>query len=209
MAGERTGPSTPTIVLIAVLATPVVLILIFWMIGSGGSDTAAAKADLPNLVGKGLEWAKDKADTSGFGDVETHDALGRDRRWSDDKDWVVCFQTPAAGSADKDAKVELGAVKIDEKCPSSDQALYKVATTEMPDLKNRTAYMAGQILGEKASVRFIDKEDGDDVDGNLGDWRVCSQEPRRARSSTACRSAPWSFPTRNAAERRTARGPRD
>lgn len=96
MAGDRTGPSTPTIVLIAVLATPVVLILIFWLIGTGGGDSAAAKSNLPNLVGKGLEWAKDKADTSGFGDVETHDALGRDRRWSDDKDWVVCFQTPSA-----------------------------------------------------------------------------------------------------------------
>ncbi len=177
MAGERTGPSTPTIVLIAVLATPVVLILIFWMIGSGG-DTAAAKAELPNLVGKGLEWAKDKADQSGFGDVESHDALGRDRRWSDDKEWVVCFQTPAAGAHGDDVKVELGAVQIDEKCPASDQALYKVATTEMPDLKNRTAYMAREILGDKASIRFIDREDGDEVDGNLGDYRVCSQEPK-------------------------------
>ena len=177
MAGERTGPSTPTIVLIAVLATPVVLILIFWLIGSGG-DTAAAKSNLPNLVGKGLEWAKDKADTSGFDDVETHDALGRDRRWSDDKDWVVCFQTPAPGSQEENVKVELGAVQIDENCPSTDQALYKAATTQMPDLKNRTAYMAGEILGDNASVRFIDTEDGDEVDGNLGDWRVCSQEPR-------------------------------
>ncbi|GLY14096.1 hypothetical protein LWF15_34390 [Kineosporia rhizophila] len=178
MAGERTGPSTPTIVLIAVLATPVVLILIFWLIGSGGGDTAAAKAELPNLVGKGLEWAKDKADASGFDDVETHDALGRDRRWSDDKDWVVCFQTPGAGSQDPEKPVELGAVQIDEKCPSSDQALYKKATTEMPDLKNRTAYMASEILGDNASVRFIDREDGDEVDGNLGDYRVCSQEPK-------------------------------
>ena len=178
MAGERTGPSTPTIVLIAVLATPVVLILIFWLIGSGGGDTAAAKAELPNLVGKGLEWAKDKADASGFEEGETHDALGGDRRWSDDKDWLVCFQTPAAASADPEKKVELGAVQIDEKCPSSDQALYQPASTEMPDLKNRTAYMAGEILGENASVRFINREDGDEVDGNLGDYRVCSQEPK-------------------------------
>ncbi|GAB3264800.1 hypothetical protein [Kineosporia babensis] len=178
MAGERSGPSTPTIVLIAVLATPVVLILIFWLIGSGGDSASANTKPLPNLVGKGLEWAKDKADQSGFGDVESHDALGRDRRWSDDKEWVVCFQTPAAGNADADKKVELGAVQIDEKCPASDQALYRQATTEMPDLKNRTAYMAGEILGEKASVRFIDREDGDDVNGNLGDYRVCSQEPK-------------------------------
>lgn len=178
MAGDRTGPSTPTIVLIAVLATPVVLILIFWLIGSGGGDTAAAKSDLPPLVGKGLEWAKDRADKAGFDDVETHDALGRDRRWSDDKEWVVCFQTPAAGAVEENVKVEIGAVQIDEKCPSSDQALFKPASAEMPDLKNRTAYMAREILGDKASIRFIDREDGDDVDGNLGDWRVCSQEPR-------------------------------
>ncbi len=48
----------------------------------------------------------------------------------------------------------------------------------MPDLKNRTAYMASEILGDNASVRFIDREDGDEVDGNLGDYRVCSQEPK-------------------------------
>lgn len=165
-------------VLIAVLATPVVLILIFWLIGSSGGDSASAQSTLPNLVGKGLEWAKNEADDAGFGNVETHDALGRDRRWSDDKEWVVCFQTPEAGSQDEDADVELGVVKIDETCPSSDQAVYKQATTEMPNLKNRTAYMASQILGENASVRFIAREDGDEVDGNLGDWRVCSQEPK-------------------------------
>lgn len=179
MAGERTGPSTPTIVLIAVLATPVVLILIFWLIGSGGGDHAAAKTTpLPNLVGKGLEWAKDKAKDSDFDHVETHDALGRDRHWSDDKDWVVCFQTPDPGTpSGKKVKVALAAVKLDEKCPRNDQATYKVASTEMPDLKNRTGYMASKILGDKASVRYI-APDGDDVNGNLGDWRVCSQQPK-------------------------------
>jgi beta-lactam-binding protein with PASTA domain len=177
MAGERTGPSTPTIVLIAVLATPVVLILIFWLIGSGGGDNAQAKTiPMPNLVGKGLEWAKDKAKTNGH--VETHDALGRDRHWSDDKDWVVCFQDPAAGTkTDKKTKIQLAAVKLDEKCPGADQALYKRASTEMPNLKNRTGYMASKILGDKASVLYI-APDGDEVNGNLGDWRVCSQQPK-------------------------------
>ncbi len=180
MAGERTGPSTPTIVLIAVLATPVVLILIFWLIGSGGGDHAAAKTNpLPNLVGKGLEWAKDKAKNSDFDNVETHDALGRDRHWSDDKDWVVCFQTPRAGTqSGKKEKVQLGAVKLDENCPRTDQALFKPASAEMPDLRNRTGYMAGKILGDKASVRYIAKDDGDEVNGNLGDFRVCSQQPK-------------------------------
>ncbi len=117
MAGERTGPSTPTIVLIAVLATPVVLILIFWLIGSGGGDTAAAKAELPNLVGKGLEWAKDKADASGFDDVETHDALGRDRRWSDDKDWVVCFQTPGAARRTRRSRSSSGPSRSTRSAP--------------------------------------------------------------------------------------------
>ena len=73
--------------------------------------------------------------------------------------------------------MKLGVVKIEERCPRQDQGIYQPAGTTMPDLTNRTAFMAGKILGPNASVRYLDREDGDDVTHGLGDWRVCSQSP--------------------------------
>ena len=172
---KSTGPSTATIILIAVLATPVVLIVIFWLIGSGSAD---AKSNLPDLRSKGLQWATSESKNAGFGDIETHDALGRDRRWRDDKEWMVCFQDPAAGSHPEGTVVRLGVVKTEERCPSSDQGRYDRATTQMPNLVNRTAYMTTQILGPNASIRFLKKDDGDEITHGLGDWRVCGQTPK-------------------------------
>ncbi|HST82540.1 MAG TPA: hypothetical protein VLL08_12465 [Kineosporiaceae bacterium] len=171
---KSTGPSTGTIILIAVLATPVVLVVIFWLIGSGSAD---AKSNLPDLHSKGLQWAMSESKNAGFGEIETHDALGRDRRWRDDKEWMVCFQDPAAGSHPEGTVVRLGVVKTEERCPSSDQGRYDRATTQMPNLVNRTAYMTTQILGPNASIRFL-KKDGDEVTHGLGDWRVCGQTPK-------------------------------
>jgi beta-lactam-binding protein with PASTA domain len=171
---KSTGPSTATIILIAVLATPVVLVVIFWLIGSGSAD---AKSSLPNLQSKGLQWATAEAKSAGFGDIETHDALGRDRRWRDDKDWQVCFQDPRPGTRPQGTIVRLGVVKTEEKCPTTDQGRYDPAGKTMPDLRNRTAYMTRQILGENASIRFLKRSDGDEVSHGLGDWRVCGQTP--------------------------------
>jgi hypothetical protein len=172
---KSAGPSTGTVILIAVLATPVVLVVIFWLIGSGSAD---AQSSLPDLRSKGLQWAMSESKNSGFEDIETHDALGRDRRWRDDKDWMVCFQEPAAGSHPEGTKVRLGVVKTEERCPSSDQGRYDRATKTMPDLVNRTAYMTTQILGPNASVRFLKRADGEEVTHGLGDWRVCGQTPK-------------------------------
>src|SRR5689334_2831769 len=139
---KSTGPSTATIILIAVLATPVVLVVIFWLIGSGSAD---ANSNLPELRSKGLQWASKEAKSAGFGDIETHDALGRDRRWRDDKDWMVCFQVPPAGSHPQGTVVQLGVVKTEERCPSADQGRYDKAVQVMPNLSNRTAYMTTKI----------------------------------------------------------------
>jgi hypothetical protein len=174
MADTKSGPSTATIILIAALATPVVVILIFWLLGSGNAD---AHANLPDVRGKGLKWAKAQTQDAGFGTIESHDALGRNRRWHDDKDWLVCFETPAAGNELAKKTITFGVVKIDERCPTTDQALYVAAVTVMPDLTNRTAYVAQKILGDNASLRFINKANGDQVGGGLGDWRVCGQAP--------------------------------
>jgi hypothetical protein len=172
---KSTGPSTATIILIAVIATPVVLVLIFWLMGS---DTADARSSLPDVRGKGLQWAHAQTKDAGFGSIETHDALGRDRRWRDDKDWMVCFQVPAPGSYPDGTKVELGVVKTEERCPTSDQARFDVAGRTMPDLVNRTAFMTRKILGPNASLRFLNRSNGDEVSHGLGDWRVCGQTPK-------------------------------
>jgi hypothetical protein len=171
---KSTGPSTATIILIAVLATPVVLVVIFWLIGSGSAD---AQSNLPDIRSKGLQWGMTEAKNAGFDDIETHDALGRDRRWRDDKDWMVCFQDPAPGSHPQRTLVKLGVVKTEERCPTTDQGRYDPAGPTMPDLTNRTAYMTTQILGENASIRFLKRSDGDEVTNGLGDWRVCGQTP--------------------------------
>jgi hypothetical protein len=172
---KSTGPSTATIILIAVLATPVVLVVIFWLIGSGSAD---ATSTLPDVRNKGLQWAANEAEKSGFGEIETHDALGRDRRWRDDKEWMVCFQAPGAGVHPQGTVVRLGVVKTEERCPSADQGRYNKAGETMPNLLNRTAYMTSKILGSDASVRYLDREDGDEVTRGLGDWRVCGQTPK-------------------------------
>jgi hypothetical protein len=181
MADASNGMSRQSILLIAVLATPVVLVLIFWLAGSGGGGSSAkatATSNLPDLRTKGLQWADAQAKDAGFGDVQTHDALGRNRRWHDDKDWVVCFETPAPGAVADGTTVQLGVVQTDERCPSKDQALYDKAGAQMPDLTNRTAYMSSQILGNNASVRYLQRNNGDEVKRGLGDWRVCAQTPK-------------------------------
>jgi hypothetical protein len=168
------GPSTATIVLIAVLATPVVLVLIFWLVGSGKAD---ARSTLPDVRGKGLQWANAQTKDAGFGKIETHDALGRDRRWGDNKAWMVCFEDPKPGALPSSTKVTFGVVKIEERCPTTDQARYVKAVAIMPNLVNRTAYMTTKILGDDASIKFVDKSNGHEVTRSLGDWRICGQAP--------------------------------
>jgi beta-lactam-binding protein with PASTA domain len=172
---KSNGLSTATMILIVLVATPVVLVVLFWALGSGPAD---ATSNLPNVNGKGLQWASVEAEKAGFDDIETHDALGRDRRWRDDKEWMVCFQDPAPGDHPQGTIVKLGVVKTAERCPSSDQGRYDRAGRTMPNLVNRTAYMTRQILGDDASVRFLNRANGDEVTSGLGDWRVCGQTPK-------------------------------
>ena len=64
-------------------------------------------ADLPAMEGKGLQFASHQASAAGFENITVHDALGRDRRVGDGKDWVICYQTPAPGRMPKFREVEL------------------------------------------------------------------------------------------------------
>jgi hypothetical protein len=172
--GDSSGPGKATMALIAVLALPVVLVLVFLFVGSVRSSQASS---LPDLHTKGLKWAQARAGTEGFGDVGTHDALGRDRGQRDAKSWMVCFQVPPAGQHTRKTQVELGVVQVSEKCPTKDQGRINPAGALMPPLIDRTAYMATVSLGDNASVRFIDVATKDTVTHNLGDYRICAQEP--------------------------------
>ena len=172
--GEQSGPSPATMALIAVLALPVLLVLLFLIVGRVQS---AQDSPLPQLETKGLKWAQVRAEDAGFGEIQTHDALGRDRGQRDSKNWMVCFQVPPAGNYERKTTVELGVVRLDEVCPSSDQGRIVQAGATMPDFVNRTAYMATRSLGEDASVRFVNVTTQREVTNNLGDYRICQQEP--------------------------------
>ncbi|MGW7286231.1 hypothetical protein ACWGH4_12175 [Streptomyces sp. NPDC054847] len=85
-------------------------------------DTPSSKAardetgNLPDMVGKGLQSAQDQSQEAGFYRLTSHDALGRDRIQALDRNWKVCSQTPKPGSCSTSAKVDFGAVKLDEDC---------------------------------------------------------------------------------------------
>jgi hypothetical protein len=164
-------------ILWAVLAIPLAAVIV--LIGTLllGNPTANAKANLPDVRGKGLRWALTQAQSAGFSKIGSYDALGRDRHWREDRDWKVCFEVPPAGSVAQNHAIDLGVVLTTERCPSSDQARYDPAGATMPNLYNRTAFITTKILGDNASVRFLDRSSGQ-VTNSLGDWKVCSQFPQ-------------------------------
>lgn len=86
---------------------------------SGRSDEST---ELPDLVGKGLQYAQNAAQRAGFERLWSHDATGRDREQIDDRNWRVCFQEPAAGSVDPSTRIDFGVVELDESCPDSDRS---------------------------------------------------------------------------------------
>jgi hypothetical protein len=179
MADNRSsGPSGATIALVGLLATPIVLFLVFWLVGSSGGSSGAAKT-LPEVRPKGLQWARAEIKDAGFNKPEAYDSLGRDRSWRNDREWKVCFETPRAGRQPGNSAVKLGVVKVVESCPppDQDQGVYEPAVKTMPDLTDRTAFVTSKILGPNASVRYIDRTDNSEVTRGLGDWRVCSQSP--------------------------------
>lgn len=172
--GEQSGPTRATWALIIVLALPVVLVLIFLIVGR---VRGSQESTLPRLETKGLKWAEARAGIAGFENVETHDALGRNRGQRDTKSWMVCFQLPSPGTYAHRTVVELGVVRLSERCPSTDQGRINRAGAVMPNLLGRTAYIARVALGDDASIRFVDVVSRREIDSNLGDYRICTQEP--------------------------------
>ncbi|HEX2299895.1 MAG TPA: hypothetical protein VHH34_15520 [Pseudonocardiaceae bacterium] len=138
-----------------------------------------APASLPDLVGRGLQNAQDTAQAAGFYVLRSHDSQGRGRQQIVDRDWKVCFQDPAPGQLPATTTVNLGAVKLDESCPATDQAgpVSSPAGAVMPDLLGKSVTVANQSLGNDASITFNDATGADRKVLVPSNWRICAQNP--------------------------------
>ncbi|WP_156727640.1 hypothetical protein [Streptomyces apocyni] len=147
--------------------------------GATPATTEEAKtAELPNLVGKGLQSAQDAAQAAGFYGLTSHDSLGRGRNQVLDRNWKVCFQTPKPGRHSTDTEVDLGAVKLEESCPEKDRKEPAKAGERMPDLRGKSVKVARDVLDPSTSIDVTDVSGQDRavlVDSN---WKVCSQDPQ-------------------------------
>ena len=140
---------------------------------------SAAIGSLPNLVGRGLQNAQDTAQAAGFDVLKSHDALGRGRHQIIDRDWKVCFQSPSAGPVPATSTVDLGAVKLAESCPATDQAGMEPgpAGASMPNLIGKSVAVAEQSLGNNASISFKDATGRDRAVLVPSNWQICAQDP--------------------------------
>jgi beta-lactam-binding protein with PASTA domain len=141
----------------------------------------AAKAEtiaVPNLVGKGLQTAQDTSQAAGLYVLTSHDSLGQDRMQVLDRNWKVCFQKPAPGSkVAATTTIDLGAVKLTEDCPKTDQKPPAQAGTTMPNYVGKGLKAARNSLPGDASVTVKDAT-GDRMILMESNWKVCSQDPK-------------------------------
>ena len=164
--------------------------------GSGADERAAAPSPapvgtpepvppalaLPDLVGKGLQQAEDEAQAAGFFALTSHDALGQRRDQVQDREWTVCFQDPAAGSAPSSTLVDLGAVRLGEACPAADQGAATAMDddtadgTTVPDVVGLSVAQATRSLGTDPVTLRDATGAGRSVDV-ARNWQVCAQEP--------------------------------
>lgn len=148
---------------------------------SAAAPPAKAKAKtatVPNLVGKGLQTAQDTAQAAGFYNLTSHDSLGRDRMQILDRDWVVCFQRPAAGTTiSVDTKLDFGSVKLTETCPKTDEKPPAKTGSTMPNFIGKGLAAARSSLPGSASITATDAS-GDRMILLESNWKVCTQTPK-------------------------------
>lgn len=130
-------------------------------------------------MGRGLQNAQDTAQAAGFDALTSHDSLGRGRHQIADRDWKVCFQEPAPGQVPTTTTVDLGAVKLQESCPATDQAGAQPgpAGASMPDLLGKSVAVADQSLGGDASIIFTDATGRGRRVLVPSNWQICAQDP--------------------------------
>ncbi|MFF3615754.1 hypothetical protein [Streptomyces sp. NPDC002580] len=146
--------------------------------GGGPAKSTAEKKAVPTFVGMGLQSAQDKAQKDGFYGLTSHDSLGRDRSQILDRDWKVCSQEPAAGSAvSTDTKLDFGAVKLDETCPARDRAAPASAGATMPDFAGKAVKVARGALDPGTSITVNDATGDSRFVLLESNWKVCGQKP--------------------------------
>jgi beta-lactam-binding protein with PASTA domain len=151
--------------------------------GSGGSpkssaSSTAAVASVPDFVGMGLQSAQDKAQKLGFYGLDSHDSLGRGRNQLWDRDWRVCFQSPAAGKrVGTDTTIDFGTVKLKEACPGKDASGAVKAGGSMPDFRGKSVKAARAALDSSTSITVDDASGKDRFIVVASNWQVCSQTP--------------------------------
>lgn len=139
-------------------------------------------ASVPDFIGKGLQTAQDDAQAAGFSNLSSHDASGRRRIQILDRDWKVCFQTPAAGStASSGSRIDFGVVKLDEPCPASDRGAQSPSPISegqaMPDLTGKSLNVAVASLPSSTSITAKDISGRHRLVIIQSNWKVCSQNP--------------------------------
>ncbi|MGW6891056.1 PASTA domain-containing protein [Streptomyces chartreusis] len=142
------------------------------------TTTRAGTASLPNMIGKGLQFAQDQAQDAGFYNLTSHDALGRGRNQVLDRNWKVCFQTPKAGEHPASTRVDFATVQLEETCPATDQGTEtETPGSTMPDFKGKSVKVARETLAANTSITVNDVSGEGRIVVIESNWKVCSQDP--------------------------------
>ena len=149
---------------------------------SPSAGATSADRTVPDFIGKGLQTAQDDAQAAGFSSLASHDASGRARLQILDRDWKVCFQTPAAGSTvSSGSRIDVGVVKLDETCPATDQGTQTPSPISegqaMPDLTGKSLNVAVASLPSSTSITAKDISGRHRLVIIQSNWTVCSQDP--------------------------------
>ncbi|WP_427924725.1 PASTA domain-containing protein [Streptomyces sp. cg40] len=145
---------------------------------SGNAKTGGGTRTVPAFVGMGLQSAQDTAQKQGFYSLTSHDSLGRDRHQILDRDWKVCSQNVKAGTRTATTtRLDFGAVKLAETCPSKDQSPPARAGSTMPDFKGKSVNTARAALASGTSVTVKDASGKGRFILLPSNWQVCSQKP--------------------------------
>ncbi|MFG2631391.1 hypothetical protein [Streptomyces sp. NPDC048473] len=136
------------------------------------------RATVANFVGMGLQSAQDKAQADGFYLLTSHDSAGRDRMQAFDRNWKVCSQNQTPGkNIPVDTKLDFGAVKLEESCPSKDEKEPAPAGNTMPNFVGKSVKAARGALDSGASITITDASE-DRMVLMESNWKICTQDPK-------------------------------
>ncbi|MFE7469066.1 hypothetical protein ACFU6R_33830 [Streptomyces sp. NPDC057499] len=141
-------------------------------------DKPVERATVVNFVGMGLQSAQDKAQADGFHLLTSHDSAGRGRMQAFDRNWKVCTQNHRPGKAiPVDSKLDFGAVKLEESCPSKEERNPAAADGTMPDFLGKSVKVARGALDPSTSITVTDASE-DRMVLMESNWKICTQAPK-------------------------------